>query len=71
MSELEVKKNNQINELKSNHQMEMQGIKRQISHAESSSEHEIRKYREQLDKREHELNDYVGKLKRLTSDTDY
>ena len=39
MSELEVKKNNQINELKSNHQMELQGIKRQISHTESSSEH--------------------------------
>ena len=53
MSELEVKKNNQINDLKSSQQMEIQGLKRQISHSDSSSEHEIRKYREQLDKREH------------------
>ena len=51
MSDLELKKNNQINEIKSGHQVEIQGIKRQINHVESSSDHEIRKYRDQLDKR--------------------
>ena len=38
---------------------------------EHASEAEIRKYREQLEKRQYQLNDYVSKLKRLTSDTDY
>ena len=48
MNELELKKNNQISELKSNQQVESQGLKRQINQIESSSEHEIRKFKEQL-----------------------
>lgn len=39
MSELELKKNNQISELRSNQQVESQGLKRQINQIESSSEH--------------------------------
>ena len=48
MNELELKKNNQISELRSNQQVESQGLKRQINQIESSSEHEIRKFKEQL-----------------------
>jgi hypothetical protein len=38
MAELELKKNNQINEIKNSHQIEIQAIKRQLGHAESASE---------------------------------
>ena len=67
MSELELKKNNQISELRSNQQVESQGLKRQINQIESSSEHEIRKFKEQLEKKERDIDDYINKLKRLTS----
>jgi hypothetical protein len=39
MVELELKKNNQISEIKNNQQLEIQALKRQINQTESSSEH--------------------------------
>jgi hypothetical protein len=51
MAELELQKNNQINEMKNAYQIEIQALKRQIHNSEAASEAEIRKYREQIDKR--------------------
>jgi len=39
MVELELKKNNQISEIKNNQQLEIQTLRKQIGQAESSSEH--------------------------------
>ncbi len=71
MAELELQKNNQINEIKNAFQIEVQALKRQVHNSESSSEAELRKYRDHLDKREQEINDYAAKLKRVTTETDY
>lgn len=39
IQELELKKNNQISELRNNHLVEVQGLKRQLGHVQTSSDH--------------------------------
>ena len=46
-------------------------MKRSIQHSESSFDTELRKHRDLLDKKEHEVNEYAHKLKRITTETDY
>lgn len=61
----------QLNDYKSQFQMELQNAKRQHQSSESSYELEVRKLREQLERREHEVADLASKLKRITTESDY
>lgn len=71
LSEEQALKSAQVNDIRSQLQVELQNIKRQYQNSENSYQLEIRKLRQQLDKREHELSDYASKLKRLSTETDY
>lgn len=71
LSEEQALKSAQVNDIRSQLQVELQNIKRQYQNSENSYQLEIRKLRQQLDKREHELSDYGNKLKRLSTETDY
>ena len=67
LKDVEHMKNAQINELKSQFQVEIQSIKRQSSSSTDVYEQEIRKLREQLDKKEYEMSDTMNRLKRFSS----
>lgn len=60
-------KNAQLNELKSQYQLELQTFKRQNTSSQDVYEQEIRKLREQLDRKDYELSDAVNRLKRFSS----
>ena len=64
-------KNTQINEIKSQFQVELQAVKRQTSSTTDVYEQEIRKLKEQLDKKEYEMNDPMNRLKRFSSEAEY
>ena len=64
-------KNTQINEIKSQFQVELQAVKRQTSSTTDVYEQEIRKLKEQLDKKEYEMNDTMNRLKRFSSEAEY
>ena len=64
-------KNAQINEVKSQLQLEVQTVKRQTSSTQDVYEQEIRKLKEQLDKKEYEMNDTMNRLKRFSSEAEY
>ena len=64
-------KNTQINELKSQFQVELQAVKRQTSSTNDVYEQQIRKLKEQLDKKEYEMNDTMNRLKRFSSEAEY
>ncbi len=68
LKESEHTKNAMVNELKSQYQIELQSFKRQNTSSQDIYEQEIRKLREQLDKKEYELNDSVNRLKRFSSE---
>jgi hypothetical protein len=53
LREIEQVKNAQINEMKSQYQIEIQTFKRQNSSSQDVYEQEIRKLREQLDKKDY------------------
>lgn len=67
LKEVEHIKNAQINELKAQHQLEQQTHKRQGDASRDLYENEIRKLRDQLDKKDYELSETVNRLKRLSS----
>ena len=71
LKELEQVKNAQINELKSQFQVELQTSKRQSTSTQDVYEQEIRKLREQLDKKEYEMSDTMNRLKRFSSEAEY
>lgn len=71
LKEVEHLKNAQINEVKSQFQLEVQTIKRQTSSTQDVYEQEIRKLKEQLDKKEYEMNDTMNRLKRFSSEAEY
>ena len=60
-----------INDLKSQHQVEIQSLRRQSGSAQDVYEQEIRKLREQLEKRDYDNTENVNRLKRLTSESEY
>ena len=67
LKEIEHIKNSQINELKSQYQIELQAVKRQTVGSQDIYEQEIRKLREQLDKKDYDLSDTINRLKRFSS----
>lgn len=71
LKEVEHHKNAQLNELKSQFQLEIQTVKRQTSSTTDVYEQEIRKLKEQLDKKEYEMNDTMNRLKRFSSEAEY
>jgi hypothetical protein len=71
VSEEEAMRMAQLTDYKSQFQMELQNAKRQHQSSESSYELEVRKLREQLERREHEAADLASKLKRVTTEGDY
>ena len=60
-----------INDLKSQNQVEIQSLRRQNASAQDVYEQEIRKLRDQLDKRDYENNENLNRLKRLSSESEY
>ena len=71
LREVEHIKNTQINELKTQVQIEVQTLKRQTAASQEVYEQEIRKLREQLDKKDYEMSDTVNRLKRFSSEAEY
>lgn len=71
LKEVEHLKNAQLNELKSQYQLELQTFKRQNTSSQDVYEQEIRKLREQLDRKDYELSDAVNRLKRFSSEAEY
>ena len=71
LKDIEHIKNAQINEIKSQYQAEVQAVKRQTSSSHDVYEQEIRKLREQLDKKEYEMSDTMNRLKRFSSEAEY
>ena len=64
-------KNAQINEIRSQCQIEVQTIKRQTTSSQDIYEQEVRKLREQLDKKDYEMSDTMNRLKRFSSEAEY
>jgi acyl transferase domain-containing protein len=71
LKEVEHLKNAQLNELKSQYQLELQTFKRQNTSSQDVYEQEIRKLREHLDRKDYELSDTVNRLKRFSSEAEY
>lgn len=71
LQEVEKIRNMQIGEIKSQHQIQIQSIKRQSSTSHEVYEQEIRKLKEQLEKKQFENIDTLNRLKRLSSESDY
>lgn len=61
----------QISELKAQHQLDLQTFKRQSVTGQEVYEQEIRKLREQIEKREFENSDTLNRFKRLSSESEY
>ena len=60
-------KNNQIQELKSQFQLEIQAVKRQSGSTQEVYEQEMRKLREVSEKKDYELSEMANRVKRLNS----
>lgn len=71
LREIEQVKNAQISELKTQFQLELQTVKRQTVGSHEIYEQEIRKLRDQLDKKDYEVGDAVNRLKRFSSEAEY
>jgi hypothetical protein len=67
LNEVERIKNSQIQELKSQFQLEVQGIKRQSQSTQEVYEQELRKLRDSVEKKEYEINEIANRLKRVSS----
>jgi hypothetical protein len=57
--------------MKSQFQVELQTVKRQSSSSHEVYEQEIRKLRDQLDKKDYEMSDTMNRLKRFSSEAEY
>ena len=71
LKEVEHIKNAQLNELKSQYQLELQTFKRQNTSSQEFYDQEIRKLREKLDRKDYILNDAVDRSKRFSSEAEY
>ena len=71
IKEIEQLKAVQINELKSQFQLELHSSKKNQSTSQDVYEGEIRKLREQLQRKDFELNEYINKMRRVTSESEY
>ena len=71
LHEVEHSRSITINDIKSQHQVELQALKRQNHTSQDVYEQEIRKLREQLEKRDYDNTENINRLKRLTSESEY
>lgn len=71
LNEVERIKNSQIQELKAQFQLEIQGVKRQSQSTQEVYEQELRKLRDSVEKKEYEINEIANRLKRISSESEY
>lgn len=71
LNEVERIKNSQIQELKAQFQLEIQGVKRQSQSTQEVYEQELRKLRDSVEKKEYEINEFANRLKRISSESEY